>query len=614
MAYILGIDTGGTYTDTVVYDNESGKILSKAKALTTRENLATGIENCLELLDRSCFPQLDQVNLSTTLATNAIVEGRGNKIALFLLGDRPKGALPAEYLIDISGKYDIRGRQICPLDVVQTAEAAQQIKDKVSAVAVSGFCSIRNSSHELQAKKIIQQYSKLPVICAHEMSSRLGYYDRTVTTALNARLLSVIYDLLKAVRGVLEKYSPGIPLMIVTGSGSLVSEQVALERPIETVLSGPAASIAGAMYIAGKKDGLILDMGGTTTDIALAEEGNVKMSVQGADVGGYHLHIEAAEIFTFGIGGDSRISIGQENCLGIGPNKVYPVCRAAMEFPELMAEMRQVQPAACMQRDRRNLLDGFMLYLKENCSELNFVQERVLEYLKDGPHTLYKIKAYIGDLFKMEDLHALEEKGIIMRIAFTPTDVLHAEGSLTIWDRPAALFMASDMAGICSMKTEDFICRCKNAVEDRLVRCCKNSKNKKKLSVIGVGAPCKAWLPEMAKRLDQNLCLPQHHEVANAIGAAVASVSESAEALIRYNSITGTYIVFLPDIRMEFEKMETARKRAVRYLTEYVSQMAWKAGCEDPDISIREEETKSQDTFVEYEITARAVGQSRWLK
>ena len=90
MAYILGIDTGGTYTDGVVYDEESRHVLSKGKALTTHENLHLGIADCLETLDSRLFPRIRQVNLSTTLATNAIVEGRGCAIALFLLGGRPR--------------------------------------------------------------------------------------------------------------------------------------------------------------------------------------------------------------------------------------------------------------------------------------------------------------------------------------------------------------------------------------------------------------------------------------------------------------------------------------------------------------------------------------------
>lgn len=613
MSYILGIDTGGTYTDGVIFHEQSGTVLSKGKALTTRENLVVGIENCLEMLDKSYFHRLKQVNLSTTLATNAIVENRGNKIALFCLGDRPEGSLPAEYTFDIRGKYDIRGRQVEPLHEKDVVAAVKQIRDKVGAVAISGFASIRNNLHEIQAKKAIQKYSGLPVVCAHEMSSQLGYFDRTVTTALNARLLSVIYELLTAVKKVLRKNKLEIPLMVVTGRGSLVYEKVALERPIETVLSGPAASISGAVYLSGKRDGLILDMGGTTTDIALVENGKVKRNEMGANVGGYHLHIEAAEIYTYGMGGDSRIYLGKEGQLVVGPNKIFPVCRAVQYYPYFLNEMREVLPSIYRQRDQKHLLDGFMVHLKENATDLDSIKENILEFLKNGPHTLYKIKENAGEYFRMEDIEDLENKGIVMRIGFTPTDLLHAEDSFSVWDKEAAVCYARELARQYGMNMRQFIIHCRKVIEEKLAYCCKNSKNRPDVSVIGVGAPCEAWLPGMADILKQELCLPQHYDVANALGAAVASVSESAKALIRYNSVLGVYMVFLPDGRREFDDMEQARIFAVENIKKYVLTRADASGCANAKVIISEHCMETENTFIEYEILATAEGKSKWI-
>ncbi len=613
MSYILGIDTGGTYTDGVIYEVETGKILSKGKALTTRENLAVGIENCLGTLDQEFFSELSQVNLSTTLATNAIVEGRGNKIALLLLGERPKGELPAEYLKDIAGKYDIRGRQVEPLDRTAVLQEADMVKDKVGAIAISGFASVRNNEHELQAKKLIMESTGLPVVCAHEMSSRLGYYDRTVTTALNARLLSVIYELIVAVKQVLESYELHLPLMIVTGGGSLVSEKVALERPIETVLSGPAASISGAIYLAEHRDGLVLDMGGTTTDIALVKDGKVKMDERGASVGGYHLHINAAEIYTYGMGGDSRIYLDRENRLVVGPNKVYPVCRAVDNYPQLFAEMRAVLPEVRRQREQKMLLDGFLVYLQENATDLNTVQKQIMDYLQEGPHTLYSIRGMIGDRFTMLDLQKLEEKGVLMRIAFTPTDLLHVEGKLNLWNRDASAFMCEELAILSGRTKTDFVAYCRSVIENKLAWCCKNSDNCPENPVIGVGAPSHAWLPGMAERLHQDLCLPEHREVANAIGAAVASISESAKGLIRYNSVKDNYMLFLPNGRYEFVKFEESKKFAKEELKKYVSKKAQESGCDDAKLFVTEDKLEAQESFIEYEILVTAEGRSRWI-
>lgn len=613
MAYILGIDTGGTYTDGVIYDESRSMVLSKGKALTTRQNLSIGIANCLQKLDHRYFPFLSQVSLSTTLATNAIVEHRGNKIALVMLGTEPQETYPAEYVVSVEGKCDIRGRQEVPLNEEQVVHAAMHLKDRVGAFALSGFASCRNNRHEQKARSLIQEATGLPVVCAHEMSSRLGYHDRTVTTCLNARLLSVIYELIKAVRAVLRENDLDIPLMIVTGSGSLVSEQVAMERPVETVLSGPAASITGAMHLADQTDGLVFDMGGTTSDLALVHDGKVKLNDQGATVSGYHLHIDAPDIYTYGLGGDSRIFIGPENKLLIGPNKVHPVCRAAEEYPELFKEMKSMQKEAGRRKDRRNLLDGFMLYLHENCSDLNYAQEKIIQLLKDAPHTMLYLMTETGDLMRPEDLEELEEKGVVMRIAFTPTDVLHALGEWCEWNEEASLFFGESMAQIYGLRTPEFLRHCRSLVEQRMAYCCQNSENDRTVPIVGVGAPIGAWMPQAAERLQQTCVLPEHHEVANAVGAAIAAVSESARALIRYNSVTGSYMLFLPDGRFEFPEFEEAKCFGRDHLKVFVSEKAKNAGCDSARVIMSENEMDFEEEMIEFEIFATAEGKSRWV-
>lgn len=542
MAYILGIDTGGTYTDGVIYDEENRLVLSKGKALTTHENLHLGIADCLETLDSSLFPSLCQVNLSTTLATNAIVEGQGRPIALFLLGGRPEGKLPAEILKEIPGSFDIRGRQVTPLDEEAVAEAARLIKGRVEAVAISGFASIRNNRHETAARHIVKRMTGLPVVCAHELSSDLGYYDRTVTTALNARLLPVIFELLTAVKAVLAEKGLTLPLMVVTGNGSLVAEQVALERPIETVLSGPAASISGAMVLSGCQNGLILDMGGTTTDIAQVKNGRVKQNRQGAHVGGYHLHVSAARIHTCGLGGDSRIFLDGENRLQIGPQRVCPVCRAA------------------------------------------------------------------AGVQKQRDIHT--------QTAFTPTDLLHAEGRLLQWNTQASIAAMKELAGAARISPEQFPGHLRTLIEKKLAQSladCGEGQTEA-MEIVAVGAPSHMWVPGAARLLHCSARFPKHREVANAIGAAAATVSQSAAALIRYNSVLGNYMVFLPHGRREADSLEAARDTARTELEGYVSRRASASGCGRTKLFVTEECLKTEEAFVEYKIQVTAEGKPDWLE
>ena len=544
MAYILGIDTGGTYTDGVVYDEERHRILSKGKALTTHKNLHLGIAGCLETLDKGLFPKIRQVNLSTTLATNAIVEEQGRPIALFLLGGRPEGKLPAEILKEIPGSFDIRGRQVIPLDKEALKTAANQIKGQVEAVAISGFASVRNNRHEAEARDIIRHITGLPVTCAHELSSGLGYYDRTVTTALNARLLPVIFELMTAVKAVLAKKNLTLPLMIVTGSGSLVSEQAALRRPIETVLSGPAASISGAMYLSGCKNGLILDMGGTTTDIALVKNGRVKQSRQGAYVGGYRLHISAARIHTCGLGGDSRIYLDGKNHLQIGPQRACPLCRAKAVSPQALAEEKEA--------------------------------------------------------------------------AFTPTDLLHAEGTFLRWDAEASVAAIKELARHAGIQPEQFPGHVRDLIEEKLAKsladCAEGTMEKEKLQIVAVGAPSPMWVPGAARLLCCSPQFPEHGEVANAIGAATATVSQSAAAIIRYNSVLGNYMVFLPQGRREAGNLDAARKTARTELKKYVSLRASASGCGQAKLFVTEECVKAKEVFVEYQIQVTAEGKPDWLE
>ena len=213
----------------------------------------------------------------------------------------------------------------------------------------------------------------------------------------------------------------------------------------------------------------------------------------------------------------------------------------------------------------------------------------------------------------MQDLSELEDKGVLMRIAFTPTDLLHVESKLDLWDKDAALFMCDDLTLWSGRTRSDFIAYCRSVIENKLAWCCKNSDNCSELPVIGVGAPSHAWLPGMADILKQQLCLPEHREVANAIGAAVASISESAKGLVRYNSVNDIYILFLPNGRYEFEDMEQAKEFARDELKKYVSQKAEASGCDDAKLFVTEDETEAQDCFIEYEIMVTAEGKSRWI-
>ena len=202
----------------------------------------------------------------------------------------------------------------------------------MASFAVSSFFSVRNPAHELAARELIREITGLPVTCGHELTSKLDAPRRALTTALNARLIPQLQHLIRAVEGLMREKGIAAPLMVVKGDGSLVSAEFALNRPVETILSGPAASVVGARHLSGEGDVLVSDMGGTTTDVALLRDGRPILDRNGATVGGWKTMVEAVAVHTFGLGGDSEIR-REGNRLEVGPRRLVPLSLLAREHP-----------------------------------------------------------------------------------------------------------------------------------------------------------------------------------------------------------------------------------------------------------------------------------------
>ncbi|WP_292505053.1 hydantoinase/oxoprolinase family protein, partial [Mesorhizobium sp.] len=323
----LGIDTGGTYTDAVLWSEEGGpldnpskgKVLAKAKALTTRHDLAVGISGAVDaVLEKSATDPaaIKLVSMSTTLATNALVEGQGGRVALVMIGfaeadlarDGLKAALGSDPVVFCPGGHDVHGNA-AKLDLSGLEAALPELGRSVSGFAVCAYFATRNPAHELAARDLIREKTGLPVTASHELSAKLGGPRRALTTLLNARLISMIDRLVAATEGFLDQRGIAAPLMVVRGDGALVSAAFARQRPIETILSGPAASLVGARHMTGLDDAMVSDIGGTTTDVAVLDSGRPRLDPEGATVGGFRTMVEAVAMRTFGLGGDSEVAL-----------------------------------------------------------------------------------------------------------------------------------------------------------------------------------------------------------------------------------------------------------------------------------------------------------------
>lgn len=336
MRFAIGIDTGGTYTDAVLLNTErkaAERVERKAKAITTHNELEVGINNSikrLELTEQEIM-RIEKVVLSTTLATNAIVEGKVSDVGLIFIGDRPRGSIAAAKIKDVEGEVNIKGRVLLDIDESQVKNVVEELIPYVDAIAVSGASSIRNPILEQKVREIVIRECDLPVVCGHEIVNELGFLERTNTATLNAGLLSIIEGFIKAINNVLVGYGIDAPVFVVKGDGSITRLESIRETPIDTALSGPAASMIGTINLTGVEDGIIADMGGTTTDMGIVRKKRVELSPDGAIVGGWKIQIKSAKLYTFGLGGDSRIW-HKNGKIMIGPARVLPACRGGTDL------------------------------------------------------------------------------------------------------------------------------------------------------------------------------------------------------------------------------------------------------------------------------------------
>jgi N-methylhydantoinase A/oxoprolinase/acetone carboxylase beta subunit len=649
MSLVLGIDTGGTYTDGVILDISNQKIIAKAKVLTTHHNLTEGITECFQRLKCDAIKAVQMVALSTTLATNAVVEGRGGEVGLLLIGHQPIGELPVKIYEVIGGGHDVGGHPQAELDLTEVRNAIRSFYGKVEAVAISGYFSIRNPEHEQRARELVKEMLDVPVICGHELSRSLGFHERTVTAALNAKLLPTIASLIESVKEVLNKEGLSAPLMIVKGDGTLMSESLAREKPIDTLLSGPAASIFGATFLAKAKDAFVLDMGGTTTDIAVLQNGVPKVNNEGAVVGGWATRVRAAKINTYGIGGDSYLQVNKDNELLIGPQRVWPLALAASKYPHLVEELDCQLNSTNLDSFFGQPSDCYILVQQVVPVELTETEEKAVKILQQRPHTLrFLANEMQVDPFRI-GLRRLVNIGIIEKASVTPTDIVIANGRYNQLNREASILGVKILAHKMKKNYQEFLELAMDAITNKISMAILNSvigiegnhfninedagaiyfinkvlhpkdedlldcNFRLKLPLVAIGAPVQAYLPQVAHKLNLELTIPAYAEIANAIGAASGNVVEVVEVLIKpeYDH----FIVHTPWERIKLTSYDEAVEFALTEASKKAALQIEKAGAASYGLVTNQEDIffEERDIFIETRISVTAIGKPKWLE
>ncbi|MEE9313933.1 MAG: hydantoinase/oxoprolinase family protein [Rhizobiaceae bacterium] len=666
MAFLLGIDTGGTFTDAVILQTASngtgGKVIAKAKALTTRQDLSIGIEGATTKAIQlsKCDPRsIGLVSLSTTLATNALVEGQGGRVALVSIGFEKRDlqnagladALGNDPVIHLSGGHTTHGQEAQPLDLAPLKNQLEVLAKTVSGFAVAGYFAVRNPEHELAVRDLILKQTGKAVTCSHELSARLNGPKRALTTVLNARLVPLITRLISATRRTLETQSILAPVMVVRGDGALVSADFAARRPIETILSGPAASLVGAKFLTGETNAFINDIGGTTSDVALLENGNPQLDPDGAMVGGYRTMVEAVAMHTFGLGGDSEVSISSSGLspeLALGPKRLVPISLIAHSHKKVIHEILDSQLKSIL----NNRYDGrFVFKSGSGISDgLSKSEEQLFNQITDIP---LAVEGLLSGAAQVASLNTLVSRGLVQLAGLTPSDAMHALGQHDIWDKDAALkglslfgrkkdgggrplfkdplLLADKIIEKVERRSAEIVLETAFQIDGKdgraqtyhlLVQDILNrqeqgdeSKTKVDLSLnldrplIGLGASAHAYHPKAAKLLGTKAIIPEDADVANAIGAVVGQISMRVDIVISQPS-NGIFQV--SGIEKTFPNEKDARAAAEKLALEQVKKLAVQAGAGEIETSISFDEKRanveSRDMLIEATVSAVATG------
>jgi N-methylhydantoinase A/oxoprolinase/acetone carboxylase beta subunit len=666
MSLKLGIDTGGTYTDAVLFDDERG-VIGSAKALTTKDDLSIGIREAIEAVLPAVLPDIGLVSISTTLATNAIVEGQGRSVCLLLIGYDPdllgelasEKIVPRERTVLVGGGHDGTGVEMAPLDVAAAREAILEQAAQVEAFAVSGYFGVRNPAHELTVRRLVRELTGKPVTCGHELTTRLNAPRRALTTALNARLIPLLQELVITVRETLSARGIAAPLMVVKGDGSLLDAEMAMERPVETILSGPAASVVGASHGAEVEDALVIDMGGTTTDVVSIRDGRLSLNPSGARVGDLQLMVEAIDADTVGLGGDSEIRLDEGGNLAAGPRRVIPLSLLAHQHPDVLSKLRhQVNRYVDGGEDSRRGAPGVFLSRGrrrvDGEGSLTPMQQEVWEALAGGPIPLLELlDAVEHPALYRGCVRQLIEIGLVAAAGFTPTDALHVLGGFERWSVEAARLGAVLWGPRLGASPEQLSEKVLRQVEVQLGRVVISSALAEETGsssttqegvarllidralhadtggsftvafdmrrpLVAIGAPVSSYLPAVAKRLNARLVIPDHAEVRSALGAVVGGVVQSVSVLIRPLVAGSAYRVHLPSEMRQFGQLSAAVACAEAVAREKAEELALRAGAGEAKLHLKREDQVLRDkrgladeVYLGTEVTATAVGRPR---
>lgn len=607
----IGIDTGGTCTDAVIYDTGTGEILATGKTLTTKANLEIGIANALDLLPDELLRRAESLALSTTLATNACVENKGYRAKLLIIGakqdiiDSLRSELSDHGIGDISQLIvlDARPENMFsePYDPdwdALEARIPELFSDCESVGIVQAYSSANGGRFELTALRLLKKHLTIPVTIAYDICKEVNFLKVCASTLLNARLMPLISEFLLAIHNVLSRRGLDIPVLIVRSDGILMSEEMARSCPVETLLCGPAASVIGGLALADAEDAIVLDMGGTTTDIAMIRHHDPVMAADGIMIGPYRTTVRGVDARAISLGGDTAVRYDSDG-LYLDTVRIIPVSVLADAHPSVLRDLRALAES---ERPQTRMSHEFYVLQKDISGKAGFTQQEraVCDALRDGPLITARLAQAVGvDVYAL-NTKRLEQEGVVIKSGLTPTDMMVLKGDLTLFDPAAAqeaLKCVSKKTGIRAESIPDAVYemvimamykhlgafllhqqypgrKSPFAPErtDALLQAFYGQARRQKgdiaalslgtaLPLVGIGAPIHVFLPRVAELFGTRAILSGYAHVANALGAALAQRVARLDVNIYVNSMesaTGGYYVVADCKRHLYRDLEAA--------------------------------------------------------
>ncbi|BDQ34448.1 hydantoinase/oxoprolinase family protein [Pseudodesulfovibrio portus] len=530
---LLGIDVGGTHTDAVAIDTKSGvRVAASCKVPTRHDDLLSSVTEALEtILKEVDQAAVTQLNLSTTLSTNAIVQGKTEDVGVIVSagpGIDPHNFMPCKDFHVIDGSIDHRGNEVRALAPRQLSAAIDACrKNDIRVYAAVGKFSTRNPRHENYIRRMVCncvdesvcEYADF-VTLGHQLGGALNFPRRVATAYFNCAVWRLYNQFATAVEKALKGMGLAhVKVNILKADGGTMPLSQSRKMPVQSIFSGPAASVMGIIALTDIfHDSIILDIGGTTTDIAVFASGAPLIEREGIDIGSHPTLVSALKVHSIGIGGDSAISVvGDE--VRVGPNRIGP--------------------SVCLGGERVTLTDA--LNCTGDCA------------VGDTGKSRAAIDAYAT-------AHSMTGDGLAEAAVAHATDAIHVA--------------ARELLDAINSKPVYTI---HELIQDKKIV-------PKKVYLMG--GPAQAMKTHLFRRFQLSTEVPDNFDVANAIGAALTRTTWELELF----ADTQRHVLFIPSLSYR-ENIHTrydladAEKDAVNQLVMHLDSMGVQLKTENAEIT-----------------------------